>query len=250
MSAATATIQFRVARRVGRFLLARSFQVQVEGLQHIPRGSYLLAANHLGRMDPFLILATFPPHPRIHFLAAWETSQDSPWKRFLSTFYGGVIPVRRGQGTLDEAALRSVEQVLAEGGIVALFPEGAYGRREGELRGPLRHGVAFFALRSGRPILPVGLGGTSFLHWNRSLRVRIGRPLGVAPVAEPSEEEAQALTQRVETALRGLLAPAPPIPQPVRGEFLNRLLGGSGRFGSSFDLPSDEGSAGPPEAAS
>ena len=195
-----------------------------------------MAANHLGRLDPFLILATFPPHPRIHFLAAWETSQG-PWKRFLSTFFSGVIPVRRGRGRLDGEALRAVHQVLAEGGIVALFPEGGYGRREGELIRPLRHGCAFFALESGRPILPVGIGGTSLLHWDRRLRVRVGQPIPVKRVTEPTEAEAEALTARVEAALLDLIEPAPELPTPVRGEFLNRLLGGLGRYGASLDSP-------------
>ena len=247
MSAATATLQFRIARRVARSILARAFQIETEGFDRIPRGNYILAANHLGRLDPFLILATFPPHPRIHFLAAWETSQGSR-KRFLSTFFGGLIPVRRGQGRLDEDALAAVHQVLRQGGVVALFPEGTYGRREGELIGPLRHGAAFFALESGRPILPVGIGGTSALHWDRRFRVRVGHPIPVNRVAAPTEVEAEALMAQVEAALLDLIEPAPELPPSVRGEFLNRLLGGPGRFGASLDSSTEEQTEGSAES--
>lgn len=236
MSAATATPQFRIARRVGRSLIERSFCLVAEGLDRIPRGNYILAANHLGRLDPFLILATLPPQPRIHFLAAWETARDSPWKRFLNTYLGGVIPVRRGRGALDADAIRAVVDVLEDGGIVALFPEGAYGRVEGRLRRPLRHGAAHFAFASGRPILPVGLGGTSYLHWDRRFVVRIGQPIEVERQARPSDPAIRRLTDTVADALERLIEPAPPPPVGARGAFLNRLLGRPGRFGASFEV--------------
>ena len=131
---------------------------------------------------------------------------------------------------------------------MALFPEGTYGRREGELIRPLRHGAAFFALESGRPILPVGIGGTSVLHWDRRFRVRVGQPILVNRVATPTEAEAEALTARLEAALRDLIEPGPELPPSVRGEFLNRLFGGPGRFGASLDSTTEEQTEGSAES--
>lgn len=239
MSAATATVQFRIARLIGRSLLSECFFLDVEGWERIPPGNYLLAANHLGRLDPFVILATFPPAPRIHFLAAWETSQESPWKRFCITFLSGLIPVKRGRGRLDAAAIAGVKGVLARGGIVAVFPEGAYGDHEGLLREPLHDGLAHFACATGVPILPVGLNGTSHLHWDRRFTVRIGSPIFVAQTAHPSASEVQGLLDRVAAALRDLIRPAPSVPPRARGEFLNRLLGGPAGFGASLEPPGE-----------
>lgn len=249
MSAATATLQFRLARRIGRGLIDWAFRREVEGLENLPAGNVIVACNHLGRMDPFLILATFPPHPRVYFLAAWETSQDSAWKKFMGTVLGGVIPIRRGQGSLDETAITAVHRVLSGGGSLALFPEGSYGTREGELTGPLREGVTHFGYRSGLPVVPVGINGTSHLYWNRRLSVRIGPPIHLPQCDDPTEEEVEAATKQVAAALRALIRPGDPPPERPAGTFLNRVLGGRGVWGASPDSPGGEALAsrpGPP----
>lgn len=248
MSAATATLQFRLARQIGRGLIDWAFRREVEGLENLPAGNAIVAGNHLGRLDPFLILATFPPHPRVYFLTAWETSQDSVWKKFMSSILGGVIPIRRGRGGLDEAAVAAVYRVLSDGGTLALFPEGSYGTREGELTEPLRDGVAHFAFRSGLPIVPVGLNGTSRLHWNRRLSVRIGPPICLPRRDDPTEDDVKAATDRVATALRALIRPGDPLPERPAGAFLNRVLGGRGAWGASPESPGGV-ALGPPGSA-
>src|SRR2546430_17270477 len=85
---------------------------------------------------------------------------------------GGIVPVNRakhGQRLLS----RHVERRLAEGGAIALFPEGDFGPREGELL-PFTKGFAYFAVDSQVAVLPVGLSGGKELRLGQRLVVRIG----------------------------------------------------------------------------
>jgi 1-acyl-sn-glycerol-3-phosphate acyltransferase len=60
--------------------------------------------------------------------------------------------------------------------VVAIFPEAAYGPREGELQ-ELKKGFAHFAIQSGAPVLPVALSGTKDLWLGKTIELRIGLPL-------------------------------------------------------------------------
>jgi 1-acyl-sn-glycerol-3-phosphate acyltransferase len=67
----------------------------------------------------------------------------------------GQIPVRRG--TVESAPLRAALAVLEAGGIVGVFPEGTRG--DGDVT-QVRHGIAYLAVRSGAPVVPVAVHGT------------------------------------------------------------------------------------------
>src|ERR1700694_5822734 len=85
-----------------------------------------------------------------------------------------VFPIRRNRGMLDEQAVNQVYDLLNGGERVLIFPEGAYGK-DGELK-PLKDGVGYFALNSGKPLLPVSLSGTERLRPFGRVRGVIGRP--------------------------------------------------------------------------
>src|SRR3954470_2437929 len=66
---------------VGKGLLR--FNIEVEGLELVPRGEPLIvaAAPHRNWIDPFLILQRLPPLPRTYFLAATDATGNRWWKR-------------------------------------------------------------------------------------------------------------------------------------------------------------------------
>jgi len=110
---------------------------------------------------------------------------------FRSSFSGyfirsfGAFPVHRGQ--LDREALRQAGQALAQGQALGMFPEGMRSRG-GQLRRAF-HGSALIALRSGAPILPVGITGTekikgaAWLLRRPQITVNIGHPFHLPPVS-------------------------------------------------------------------
>jgi len=114
--------------------------------------------------------------------------------RILGSFIRGLgaFPVHRGRP--DRKAFRQAEQVLTQGLALVIFPEGTRSRS-----GQLRHafpGPALIALRSGAPILPVGIAGTDKLE--RGLAGLLSRPKVTVNIGRPSHlpPAASELTKR------------------------------------------------------
>lgn len=221
---ARAPLLFRLCRLVLRVLLRLLFRVRVEGLENIPEGSYILAANHLGWLDPFILLAVFPAEPRLHILGDRDAMFNRRWKRVIIETVGGVIPVRRNGQARDLAAARAVHQTLGEGGVFMLFPEGQVGAEEGVLL-PLRKGVSHFARRGGRAILPVTLNGLHEFYWRKPMTVVIGEPIAVAPGKVASDADHAALLERLAATLWRGFRPIADLPEHKRRlRFLTRML--------------------------
>ena len=99
----------------------------------------------------------------------------------------GAIPVRRGAGQAALDALDLQRQLLDEGLAVALYPEGTRSTDGRLYKG--RTGVAFLALQTGAPVVPVGLIGTDKVMpvgakmptLSERITVRFGEPLDLSP---------------------------------------------------------------------
>jgi 1-acyl-sn-glycerol-3-phosphate acyltransferase len=157
-----------------------SFRVKVEGRQHVPKqGPAILAANHRSFLDSiFLPLVV---RRRVTFVAKAEYFDDPK----TAWFFRGVgqIPIRREGGEASERALETAMGVLQHGNVFGIYPEGTR-TRDGFLhRG--HTGVARLALRSGAPIVPVGMIGTDEVQpvdskmpkFMRTVTIRFGEPL-------------------------------------------------------------------------
>lgn len=158
--------------RVLLFLLTRW---RVKGKENIPRhGPVLIIANHLNLADPPLLAVSLGR--KAVFMAKKELFRNPFSGYFIRGF--GAFPVHRGQ--LDRKALRQAEQLLADGMALITFPEGTRSK-SGQLQ-PAFSGSALIALRSGAPVLPVGISGTEKIKgvaWflrRPELTVSIGRP--------------------------------------------------------------------------
>jgi len=136
-------------------ILRVCYRVRIEGRGHVPKhGPVILAANHRSFMDSLFLPLVI--RRRVTFVAKAEyfDSKKTAW------FFRGVgqIPIRREGGSASERALASATEVLETGGVFGIYPEGTR-TRDGYLhRG--HTGVARLALRTGAPIVPVGMIGT------------------------------------------------------------------------------------------
>jgi 1-acyl-sn-glycerol-3-phosphate acyltransferase len=171
-----ATPFYRAIRLIGVPLLRLFFRFDVKGRENIPRsGNYVVIANHLNWLDEFALLLLFPVEPRIHFLADPTGLVKRKVQWFLVRKTGGYVPVIREQHG-DQALYRHVDRALEVGAAIAIFPEGNYGRVEGELM-PFKKGFAHFALKAAVPVIPVALSGTKDLWLRKRIKVVIGRPI-------------------------------------------------------------------------
>ncbi len=161
-------------------VLRIAFRVRVEGRENIPaRGPVIVASNHRSFVDSIFIPLCI--RRRVTFVAKAENFDDpkSAW------FFRGVgqIPIRREGGSASDGALDAATEVLQAGGVFGIYPEGTR-TRDGKLhRG--HTGVARLALRTGAPIVPVGLVGTDVAkpidrklpRFGSVVTIRFGAPL-------------------------------------------------------------------------
>jgi 1-acyl-sn-glycerol-3-phosphate acyltransferase len=96
---------------------------------------------------------------------------------------------------------------------LAIAGEGRIGARESRLL-PLNEGTSYFAIRSGVPIVPIAINGTSWLRFGRVVRVRVGEP--VPTTGRPTREAIAVATRRTTEALVSMLADARDLPAPGR----------------------------------
>ena len=174
-----ANLPYRAVRLIALPLLRLFFRFQVEGEENIPRsGNYIVIANHLNWLDEFALLMLFPVEPRLHFLADPTGLVKRRFQWWLIRTTGGYVPVVRERHG-DPALYRHVDRCLEVGGAVAMFPEGNYGPKEGEMM-PFKKGFAHFAIKAGVPVVPVALSGTKDLWFRKPIRVIIGPPIAPA----------------------------------------------------------------------
>jgi 1-acyl-sn-glycerol-3-phosphate acyltransferase len=170
---------YRLVRFIGVPLLYLCFRFDVEGRENIPNsGHYVVIANHLNWLDEFALLLLFPVEPRLHFLADPTILVTRKLQWWLVRKTGGFVPVVRDRHS-DRRLFQHVDRCLAMGGAVAIFPEGNYGKKEGELL-PFHKGFAHFAIKAGVPVVPVALSGTQDLWFGKRIRVVIGQAIPTA----------------------------------------------------------------------
>jgi 1-acyl-sn-glycerol-3-phosphate acyltransferase len=161
---------------------------RVEGAHHVPRrGPVILAANHLALIDPLFIGVACPR--QVRFIAKQELFDDTTLpKRALTALLRsfGQLAVDRRPGQSAQEAMDNSLAVLESGEVFGIFPEGTRSP-DGRLhRG--QTGLAWLALTSGAPVVPVALAGTERIlppgrrvpSLNR-VGVRFGAPVDLSP---------------------------------------------------------------------
>lgn len=204
---------YAVGRGIIRPLARVIYRPRIEGKANVPRtGPVIFASNHLSFIDSIAIPVA-APRP-VHFLAKADYFEGTGFRGWVSrTFFTsiGAIAVRRGAG---QAALDALEQqrvLLESGRTVALYPEGTRSLDGRLYKG--RTGVAFLALQTGAPVVPVGLIGTDEVMpvgaklpaLNKRITVRFGEPLDLAHHGPATSGKARRLaTDDIMAAIHAL----------------------------------------------
>ena len=172
---------YYAGRFLTRMLLLLLTRWRVKGRENIPeQGPLLIVANHINLADPPILGVSI--RRKVMFMAKEELFRSRFSSYFIRSF--GAFPVHRGQ--LDRGALRQAEQLLARGWALVMFPEGRRSNNA-QLQSAFS-GSALIALRSGVPILPVGITGTenvkgvAWLFRRPQVTVNIGYPFSLPAV--------------------------------------------------------------------
>ncbi|TVZ88927.1 1-acyl-sn-glycerol-3-phosphate acyltransferase [Streptomyces sp. BK340] len=141
-----------VGRRIGVGLMNGLWKPRVLGAWRVPAsGPAILAVNHSHNIDGPMVMGV-SPRPT-HFLIKKEAFVGP-----LGAFLSGIGQLKVDRTSVDRTAISEALGVLDNGGVLGIFPEGTRG--EGDFAS-LRAGLAYFAVRSGAPIVPVAVLGSS-----------------------------------------------------------------------------------------
>ena len=140
-----------VLRVLGRGLMSVFTRTTVNGIENLPKGGPLiLVGNHVAVLEAVMMVLYVPW--LIEVVGTGEIPLDPRYAPLIHTY--GFIPIRRGD--MDREALNGAVDVLKQGGVVGIFPEGGIwelSMKKG------RTGVAWLSYQANAPILPIGFGG-------------------------------------------------------------------------------------------
>ncbi len=205
-------IRYWLAKGAVSIVVRLVVRLRVEGIERLPSGPALLCANHQSWVDPFVLLAALPGRPRLYWFGPKEADMSTGARNRLIVWSGSAVPYKPAKTDLLEAT-RRVEAVFRAGCRLGIMGEGRIHAREGELL-PLAEGAVFFAMRSRVPIVPIAIGGTSWLGFGRTVRVRIGRPIETG--GRPTKEAVDAMTARLWCSMFEMIRDDPVRPVPGR----------------------------------
>ncbi len=214
-------VRARIFRTIFRPIFRGIFhllsQVRITGLGNVPRsGAYLVAMNHVSIYDPPFVLAFWPEAPE-------AVGASDIWKKrgqsFLAASYGG-IPVHRGE--YDRQVIDALCRVLRSGYPLVIAPEGGRSHEPGMRRA--LPGVAFIVEKTGVPVVPVGITGTTedfiqlALHGKRPrLEMMIGEPFNLPSAEQSRAKRREHRQQNADLIMSKIAALVPPEYRGVYG---------------------------------
>src|SRR5512133_3098090 len=172
------------------------FRLEARGLERLPQGGFVLAANHVSNFDPWPLGMPLLPRRWLRFMAKSELYW---WPLELVLDAGGAFKVRRGAGDIE--AIETAVALVRDGEIVVMFPEGTR-RRKGlrKTRQARAHtGAARIAHLAGAKLVPAAIKGTDRLSRLDRLKVSYGEPFAPG-------DDAQAATDRLMNDIEKLYA--------------------------------------------
>jgi 1-acyl-sn-glycerol-3-phosphate acyltransferase len=185
-------------------LMKAMYRLRARGVEHLPEGGFVLAANHTSNFDPWPLGMPLWPRRQLRFMAKAELFNPvlAPFLRV-----GGAFKVRRGEG--DVEAMRTAVELVRTGEIVVMFPEGTRQRKGLRKKHTARphSGAARIALTAQAPLVPAAISGTDRLSRLGPLRVAFGPPVDLSDLdGLETKAAATVATQRLMEAIEGLKA--------------------------------------------
>ncbi len=170
-------------KRLAVPVFRRLWDVEVTGIENVPAsGGALITPNHLSFIDSVFIIMLMPRRT----LAVGKSEYMDSWTSKYLFPAGGMIPLDRSGGEASQIALDQAAASLEAGDLFMIYPEGTR-TRDGYLHKG-RTGAARLALRTGSPIIPVGIRGTDEIQppdrtipkLRAKCEIRIGEPIDVS----------------------------------------------------------------------
>lgn len=216
LSYQTSPVTYSVLKVIISGLMRTVYRYRATGSENVPSsGRVILAVNHIHLFDPGAVMPAV--NRKIVTMVKNEYRTNMLWGIIMRI--AGVIFVRRGEP--DRDALRASFDVLEHEGCLAIAPEGTRSKTKSMLQA--KSGIAYIAIHTNAPIVPIAIWGTEKLYeWRRLKRpecnVSIGKPFYL-PALSPkmSADELQHLADLTMIRI-GLM-----LPERYRGVYAQRI---------------------------
>ncbi len=208
-------MKYKTLRSIIRFIMNIIADVEVVGIEKLPPGNFILAANHLGRLDTAVLLYAVDREDIIMPIA--EKYKNHPLFGLMGR---AVDAIWLNRFEADYSALREILKRMEKGGLMVIAPEGT--RSKTESLQEAKMGVAFLAAKSGYPVLPIALTGTedrgildNLKHFRRSkIKAVAGDPFTIEiPPGKGRERAMRTATDEIMCRIAALL------PERYRGHY-------------------------------
>lgn len=162
---------FLIFCKIFLFPWLRPMTRKIEGKDNIPqKGNFIFVANHQSSLDHWLITMVLQKRYReVSFLGAMEGLRGYLQSRLLY-YVSETVSIDRGEIN-REKILAKMEELLSQGRIIVIYPEGTCNTSNELLRG--KSGAAELALKAGVPIVPFGIERVSRFK----IFVKVGKPI-------------------------------------------------------------------------
>lgn len=174
-----------------RFFMRFLTRLRVTGVKNIPStGPLILVGNHVSIMEVVLMCSCVPR--QVEMIGVGDIPPDITYAPILKAY--GYIPIKRG--SMDRQAMSKGLDVLKQGGVIGIFPEGGIWQTT---MGQARTGVSWLSSKANAPVVPIGFGGMrgamrDLLMLKRpELFMNIGEPLPAVESRVPNKTRKEAL---------------------------------------------------------
>jgi 1-acyl-sn-glycerol-3-phosphate acyltransferase len=218
-------LHFKIMRPILKTLFRGLFRVlasvKITGRENIPYGKpYVVAMNHVSIFDPPFVAAFWPE--QLEIIGAIDVFHKPGQGQLLKLY--GVIPVHRGD--YDRPLLTKIISMIKSGHPLLIAPEG--GRSHDTAMRRAKPGIAYIVEKTGVPVLPIGLVGTTEDFWQRArrgekppLEMRIGKPITLPPVIVKGSEKHAARQRNADLVMSHL---AGLLPEEYRGVYAESVI--------------------------
>lgn len=150
-------------------------------------GPYIICANHLNYLDAAAIVLM--NERKVHFVGKEDLFRFGILRWLAHLF--DIIPIKRNMQDME--AMKRCIKVVKNGDLLGIFPEGT--RKGLEKNGKAKNGASYMAIKTGTPIIPVGISGT-FKPFSK-IHINYGEPIDLSSYKGADKEKQDEATKLV-----------------------------------------------------
>lgn len=207
---------YTLAWNAVRLLWSIWFKLEIRGRENVPKsGPFVFCSNHVFALDPTIVCLSVPTKIKLRFLGKAELFKN-PFLRLL--LEGGLKAFAIERGTADTAALDKAVNIVKDGGVLAIFPEGTRSP-DGYLQ-RFKSGMSLIVQQTKANVLPVNITYLNGKKFRSHVIVNVGEVIPYETLDftdSQSPRELKAATRVIRAAVEKLSL-LPPKPVETKAE--------------------------------